>query len=219
MRDACEESLCEFRVYLNYPFDDDFGRYADAIHFGVVAAGLIPVCARDRSTSDRLRLGQIAYDLISCRYSAHELSRYRLNCLLELGMALNPALQGLDKHRCALFVATQHEYQEFVSNLAGLDPTCYHRNEIELMKGLYEWLRDGVGAALSRQATVETAQKYAEFKCRLLNVNGSGKSARPSHAERQELMFRLCEECKWWDWRRNRAFQDRFPSVPIAWKT
>jgi hypothetical protein len=44
------------QVFLNYPFDAEFESLAHVMHFAVVAAGLIPLCANDLSVPDRPRL-------------------------------------------------------------------------------------------------------------------------------------------------------------------
>jgi hypothetical protein len=36
-------SFAKYQVFLNYPFDEEFEPLANAIHFSVIAAGLIPV--------------------------------------------------------------------------------------------------------------------------------------------------------------------------------
>src|ERR1051325_9352266 len=145
-------TLGEHQVFLNYPFSDAFEPFANAMHFGIVAAGLIPVCARDLTSPDRPRLEILVKAITDCHYSIHDFSKLkgegdknlaRLNMTLEMGMALFHALQTQRTfHRCAFFVSTAHEYQVAASDLAGLDPLIYQDDEISLAAGVYEWLRD-----------------------------------------------------------------------------
>src|ERR1044071_5267760 len=90
-------SFEEGQVFLNYPFDEEFRMFAHAMHFAVVAAGLIPVCAYDLTTPDRPRLDILIDAITHSRYSIHDFSRLRgegeqnfarLNMPLEMGMAL-----------------------------------------------------------------------------------------------------------------------------------
>ena len=121
-----------FQVFLNYPFDEQFGTLADAMSFAVVAGGLLPVCAHDLTARDRPRLEMLIKAIQFCHYSVHDLSRpkgagphnfARMNMPIEMGMALFHALQTQRReHRCLFFVQTEHDYKSFASDLAGLDP-------------------------------------------------------------------------------------------------
>jgi len=62
----------DVQVFLNYPFDDEYEPLANAMHFAVVAAGFIPVCAKDLSAPDRPRLEMLVDSIIHCRYSLHD---------------------------------------------------------------------------------------------------------------------------------------------------
>src|SRR4051794_38601490 len=92
----------DYQVFLNYPFDQGFSSLESALHFPIIAAGLLPVCAKDLSAPDRPRLDMIVEAIVNCRYSIHEFSRTsgegpdnlgRMNMPLEMGMALFHALQ------------------------------------------------------------------------------------------------------------------------------
>jgi hypothetical protein len=139
---------------------------------------------------------------------------------IEMGMALFYALKSQrHEHRCAFFVPTLHDYQKFASDLAGLDPKCHNNDEAAIVVGVYEWLRGVVPSALlNSQPTVDIVARYSEFKQRLKKVSGSTKGGRPSHDERREVMYKFCEELKWWDWRATKAGREEFPEVPISWK-
>lgn len=214
------------QVFLNFPFDTEFEAMAHAMHFGVVAAGFIPVCARDLTAPDRPRLEVLVEAISSCQYSAHDFSRYtgegannyaRFNMPIEMGMALFYALRvQRAKHRCAFFVPTPHDYQAFASDLAGLDPKVYNGNEHLLAALVYEWLRDVGKPMVNEIPTVRVREKYGEFRQTLLKLQGSGSDGRPSHDEAQELMYQICSDCRWWVWRENPLGRIEFPLVPLA---
>jgi hypothetical protein len=63
------------QVVLNYPFDAGFRSLANAMHFAVVAGGLIPVCAKDLSIPDRPRLETLIEAITRGDDSAHDFSR------------------------------------------------------------------------------------------------------------------------------------------------
>jgi len=220
----------QFQVFLNYPFDSGFEGMSRAMHFGVIAAGLVPICAKDLSVPDRPRLEILTEALQHSQYSAHDLSRCRgegeenlarFNVPLEMGMALGQAFMNKKSgHRCAVFVPSPHLYKTFNSDLAGLDPICHHDDEHSLVAGIYEWLRNMVGSKLlNKQPTVSIVEKYSEFELKLAKLRGSEHDGRPSHDESQELMYRLCAEYGWWDWRAHRGGLEEFPVLDILFNS
>lgn len=219
------------QVFLNYPFDENFQSMADGLNFSVVAAGMIPVCARDLSVPDRPRLDMLIEAITHCQYSAHDFSRFtgegidnlaRMNMPLEMGFALCHAFTT-QRHecRCAFFVPTKHDYQAFASDLSGLDPLCHENNDELLVNQMYEWLRQVVDKAygfFNSKPTVEVLQKYKHFKKEVLKIKGSGDREAASHKERRELMYQICTKEKWWDWRDNKFGSSLFQEIPLAWK-
>jgi hypothetical protein len=143
-----------------------------------------------------------------------------MNMPIEMGMALYHALQNqLADHRCAFFVPTAHDYRTFASDLAGLDPRSHENRPEVLVAEMYDWLRSVVPHQLfNSQPTVEVVEKFAEFRGRLDRVHGSTDGRRPSHNETREVMYLVCSECGWWDWRETRLGREEFQSVPIAWR-
>jgi len=63
----------KYQVFLNHPFDEAFEPLAHAMHFAVVAAGLVPLCAIDTSLPDEPRLQKLVSMITSCRYSVHDI--------------------------------------------------------------------------------------------------------------------------------------------------
>jgi|ERR1041384_967537 hypothetical protein len=219
-----------YQVFLNYPFDQEFGQLEDAMQFPIVAANLLPVCAKDLTTPDHPRLDMLVDAISNCFYSLHELSRSkgegngnfaRMNMPIEAGMAMFHALHSQHRdHRCAFLVSTPHDYQKFASDFAGLDPKCHNNDEDHLVRLIYEWLRDVVPPTIfNLQPTQTIVEQYHTYKTRLATVNGGGLNGVPTHEERRELMCQVCEELDWWDWRLTKAGRLEFPSVPILSKT
>jgi hypothetical protein len=223
------KALSDFRVFLNYPFDEEFEPLAHAMHFAVVATGLIPTCARDVSAPDRLRLEMLVDIISNSRFSVHDFSRYRgegeknfarFNMPIEMGMSLYYAFSTYQReHRCAFFVDTPHDYQRFASDLAGLDPKHHDNKDLLMLTGIYEWLREVGEGDDNMIPTVEVQEQFRRFLKELERVNGSGENGRPTHNESQELMYKMCSECGWWHWRdRDNKFKSSFPVWPLSWK-
>jgi len=215
------------QVFLNYPFDEAAEHISSAMHFGVIAGGLLPVCASDLTVPDRPRLEMLIEVITSCRFSAHDFSRCqgegeqnlaRFNMPIEMGMALFHALQTQRRdHRCAFFVPSpNHAYQKFASDLAGLDPLRYE-DENTLLVCLYGWLLNLEAVVFPRPPT-RIVDLYREYKHGQDLLRGSGRDGSPSHHERQELMYQVCSKAGLWDWRENSAGRQAFPPVPLAWK-
>jgi hypothetical protein len=222
-------NLTQYRnaqVFLNYPFDDGFEGLSHAMHFAIVAAGLIPVCAKDLTSPDRPRLEMLVSAIENSQFSVHDFSRLtgegdqnfaRMNMPIEMGMALFHALRTQrNDHRCAFFVRDGHNYQLAASDLAGLDPISYEGDEVSLVSCVYDWLRDGIQNALTMAVpTAAVRERYEQFQVEMQQMEGSGRDGVLNHNEAQELMYRICTGCGWWDWRENRAGQLEFREVPL----
>jgi hypothetical protein len=223
------EAYRTFQVFLNHPYDEAFQSMAEAMSFAVIAGGMLPISALDLTAPDRPRIDVLVDAIQCCSYSAHDFSRAtdegpqnwaRMNMPIEMGMALFHALNTQRRdHRCLFFVATPHDYRAFASDLAGMDPRVHNNNSDRVLIDTYEWLRNVVSANLFNvQATVAVVEKFAEFKARCATIRGSAESGRASHDESRELMYQVCAECGWWDWRGNRMGKEEFPAVPLAYK-
>jgi hypothetical protein len=221
------DAYSRFQVFLNYPFDEEFRPLADAMAFAVVAGGLLPVCAHDLTAPDRPRLEMLVEAIRCCHYSAHDLSRSegeglrnlsRMNMPIEMGMALFHALQTQRReHRCLFFVPRAHDYTAFASDLAGLDPRVHNNSDTQLLTDMYDWLRNVVPAALfNARPAADVLDGFEAFKTRKGRIRGGGNGGEPSHAESREVMYQVCAEAGWWDWRSNRMGKDEFPEVPLA---
>ena len=219
------------QVFLNYPFDEGFQSLGDAMSFSVVAAGMIPVCAKDLSFPDRPRLLMLVEAIHYCQYSAHDFSRFtgegtrnlaRMNMPLEMGIAVGHALTTQrHENRCAFFVPTRHDYHAFASDLSGLDPLCHKNDDNSLAKQMYEWLRKVVDDAygfFNSIPTIHMIDKFNEFKMELPRIKGSADGGAPSHEERRELMYQLCGKAKWWNWREQKRGNLEFIEIPLARK-
>jgi hypothetical protein len=218
-----------YQVFLNYPFDRGYANIGDALNFAVVAAGLLPVCALDLTTPDRPRLEMLVDAISNCHYSVHDLSRAhgeedgnfaRMNMPIEMGLALYPALHSQrHDHRCAFFIETPNDYKKFASDLAGLDPQCHNGSDLTALTQMYEWLRGVVAPQIfNDQPAVVVLDRFAVYRDRIGRIQGSGVGGCASHAESREIMYCVCAEESWWDWRATKAGKAEFPPVPLSWK-
>lgn len=213
-----------YQVFLNYPFDDEAYETSISMHFAVVAAGLLPVCARD-FPSGRTRIQMLGDALANCQYSAHDFSRLRgegdqnlarFNMPLEMGMALYRSLQPHSaSHHCAFFVPSPFEYLAAISDLRGLDPLHY-QDPNELVTETYGWLTKIDRTVVNPRSIAEIQDIYYKFRERLDHVRGGRRDGRANHDESQELMYEVCTEAELWDWRKTKAGQAAFPPTPYT---
>ena len=217
------------QVFLNHPYDREYAPLGEAISFAVVAGGLLPVTARDLSAPDKPRLYALVEAIRACRYSVHDLSRCtgegpanfaRMNMPLEMGMGMYHALSTqLFEHRCSFLVATPYDHQRFASDLAGLDPLCHEGDAKQALAAVYDWLRGIVPPArFSAQSTAEVAERHERFLSQRAKLVGGGPNGDPTHEEIREVMYEVCGECGWWDWRNSRNGLAEFPRTPLSWQ-
>jgi hypothetical protein len=124
----------EKSVFINCPYDPEFEEMFLAIVFTVAAFGFIPRSARDSEGRADTRIDRITEALANSKYSIHDLSRFtgegtdniaRFNMPLELGIALALRYERRNDgpgRNWLVLVPGGHQYQRFVSDLAGFDP-------------------------------------------------------------------------------------------------
>jgi hypothetical protein len=212
------------QVFLNYPFDEAYAPLEEALHFAVVAANLIPVCAKDLTVPDKPRLKMIIDMVNNCHYSAHDLSRTkgkpRMNMPLEFGMALYPAITTQWEHRrCAFFVSNK-KWHKYISDLSGLDPFIHKENPSTVLCQMYGWLMDVVPKeqVKKRVPAQEVLEKFKVFKKKLRRLYGDGPNGKPSHAQAEEVIYQMCSQIGWWDFRKTRAGKQEFPEMPLKFR-
>jgi hypothetical protein len=145
---ASDPSLC---IFVNCPFDEDYRDALDAIVFTCVHAGFCPWIAQSTGTVADSRLERILEGLSSCRYSIHDLSRYRgegsenlsrFNMPLELGMAMG--LRGWSRaataHDWMVMGPVGHQFHQYVSDLSGHDPSVHDGSAAHVSTTVLSWL-------------------------------------------------------------------------------
>ncbi|CAN7633997.1 hypothetical protein [Mesorhizobium sp. LjRoot246] len=124
-------------VFINCPFDVAFAPSFHALVFGVLACGFRARCAREMDDGAETRIDKLYRIVEESRYGVHDLSRTeldpinnlpRFNMPLELGLFLGAKRYGDDeqkKKRCLILDVAQYRYQQFISDLAGMDITAH----------------------------------------------------------------------------------------------
>lgn len=124
-------------VFVNCPFDEGFRPMLDAIVFAVRFCGYTVRSALEAQDSGELRLTKITRLLAASRFSLHDISRVeldkssglpRFNMPIELGIALGMKHLGrpnVRDHRLLVLDTERYRYQQFASDLAGVDISAH----------------------------------------------------------------------------------------------
>ncbi len=141
----------QFSVFVNCPLDEAFRDSFDAIVLSCVHAGFFPWIASSTGSVARGRIERILEGIAWCRYSIHDLSRYRgegeqnlsrFNMPLELGIAMGMRGENPDAeaHEWMVMSPSGHIFRQYVSDLAGIDPLMHDGTPQEVCTAALAWL-------------------------------------------------------------------------------
>ena len=139
-------------VFINCPFDDAYAPLFQTLIFAIYACGFQPRSARESDDGAQMRLEKL-YDIIEeCRYGIHDLSRTaldaanglpRFNMPLELGIFLGCKRYGGEaqrEKRLMILDVEQYRYQQFISDLAGMDIHAHGGEPASALVETRDWL-------------------------------------------------------------------------------
>ena len=138
-------------VFINCPFDRNFEPILHAIVFTIACCGFMPRSAIESGAGAVPRMERIVRAIEGSRYSIHDFSRCRgegdanlarFNMPLELGIAMAQRFGRARRRRTHdwLLVPAGHDYQRFVSDLAGYDPVPYDGTAETAVPAVMAWL-------------------------------------------------------------------------------
>lgn len=142
-------------VFINCPFDDNYRPLFLATVFGIHALGFRARCALEVDDGGETRFGKIKNLIAECRFGVHDLSRLeldavnglpRFNMPFELGLFLGAKHFGDDgqrRKRALVLDVERYRYQQFISDLAGVDPKAHGGDPDQLLAALRLFLRTG----------------------------------------------------------------------------
>ncbi len=153
-------------VFINCPFDKKYANMFHACVFTVLDAGFIPRCSLEFNDAAESRLNGIISLIKSCRYGVHDLSRVepdptselpRFNMPFELGLFYGAKYfdsSNQERKQCIVLEAERYRYQQFISDIAGMDITPHENSPGKLIVVLRNWL-----STASRRTTIPHGQK------------------------------------------------------------
>lgn len=154
-------------IFINCPFDEAYKRLFEALLFAVYDCGFYVRCALETDAGE-LRFQTICQLIRECRYGIHDLSRTQLdpvndlprfNMPLELGLFLGAREFGPTRRprkACLVLDAERYRYQQFCSDLAGVDVHAHDNRPLTLVREVRDWLQAQVNQeAQAQQVTPE----------------------------------------------------------------
>lgn len=147
-------------VFINCPFDENYLPIFQAIVYTVYRCGFTPKCALEEDNGLQNRLEKIEKCIGDCRYGIHDLSRIelsannlpRFNMPFELGIFFGAKRFGdrEQKNKNALIFDTErYRYQQFISDLNGVDIKAHKNDPSIVIKSIRNWL-----VAASKRTTI-----------------------------------------------------------------
>ena len=159
-------------VFVNCPFDADYKQQFDALIFAIYDCGFYPRCALEVVDSGQIRFQKICQLILECPYGIHDLSRIeltpstqfpRLNMALELGLFLGVNLLSENKKACLVMDTEQYRYQQFCSDLSGVDISAHGGDILRLICVVRDWLRTYLEPSEGIAGGEYIFERYKEF--------------------------------------------------------
>lgn len=141
------------QVFINCPFDSQYQKLFEAIHFAVFDCGFRPRSAREADDGTEVRIEKILGIIENCKFGIHDLSRTqgeprgglpRFNMPLELGLFLGAKRYGdpTQRQKNGLILdRTRYRYRQFISDISGQDIHPHQGSPPKAIAAVRDWLR------------------------------------------------------------------------------
>ncbi len=164
-------------IFINCPFDEVYAPILRALVFTVYRCGFLPITALGEDNALDNRLQKIENCIEKCRYGIHDISRTelndnnlpRFNMPFELGIFFGAKRFGNknQKNKTALiFDVEKYRYQEFISDLNGVDIKEHNNDPEAAIRTIRNWL-----TVASRRKTIPShntiIKEYGSFSAKL----------------------------------------------------
>lgn len=140
------------RVFINCPFDEDYGDLLRAAAFAIAVCGYKPTCALDEDDAGRIRFDKLKALIGEADLAVHDLSRIelseetstpRFNMPFELGLYLGAKHFGGRRQRqkrCLVFGRSRRDWAPSISDLAGVDPSFHGGKTDAVIRAVRDFL-------------------------------------------------------------------------------
>lgn len=166
-------------VFINCPFDDGYKDILYAIIFTVYRCGFIPRSALEEDNAMENRLSKIEKIIRECKFGIHDISRIefnenglpRFNMPFELGMffGLKSPPKGSQKKIALVLEKQKYLYQQYISDISGIDTTAHNNDPLLVIKIVRDWLQ-----AASHRKNIDghliLTKEYKNFRKKILRL-------------------------------------------------
>ena len=160
-------------VFLNHPIDSQYQDLRNAIVFAVHDCGFRARSALEAIDAGENRLDKIFRIIGECAYGIHDISRTELNSSglprfnmpFELGIFLGCRRYGGRNHRtkaCLVLDRERYRYQQFLSDLAGVDIEPHEDDPLVAIGRVRDWLK-AASAGPSIDGAQAIRRRYERF--------------------------------------------------------
>ena len=174
-------------VFINCPFDTDYGALLEALIFAVYDCGFIARCSLETVDSGEVRINKIVKLIAKCKYGIHDISRTeldtrsklpRFNMPLELGLFLGACAFGNGKQKkkvCLVLDKSRYRFQKFCSDISGQDISAHKGRPAKAIILVRDWLRSHTKDKIPTGQLI--VRRYAQFRksmpemCRALKLD------------------------------------------------
>ncbi len=164
-------------VFINCPFDIDYALNLQAIIFTVYRCGFFPISALSEDNALDNRLSKIEKLVATSKYGIHDISRTELNSSgfprfnmpFELGIFFGAKRFGYKNQKsknALIFEKTKFTYQNYMSDLNGIDTKAHNNNTSIIIQSIRDWLKiSSKRSAIPGHVTI--IDNFENFQARL----------------------------------------------------
>ena len=164
----------EDSVFINCPFDTEYGALLDALVFAVHDCGFVARCTQEIRDTGQVRIAKIIEIIGQCKFGIHDILRTQLdpkfrlprfNMPLELGIFLGAKVYGNQRQKkkvCLVLDKERFRYQKFCSDIAGQDPSAHNNKPDAAITVVRDWLRTHTRFSIPSGSKI--VERYAQFR-------------------------------------------------------
>ena len=167
-------------VFINCPFDEEFKDMLYAIVFTVYRCGFKPRSALEEDNALNNRLAKIEKLIEESRFGIHDISRTetnnialpRFNMPFELGIFFGAKKFGDQEQKNKVALVLEREkylYQQYISDLNGIDTKAHGGNPEKAIKIVRDWLRVSSGDK-GIDGHIKIVKDYREFRQKMPGI-------------------------------------------------
>ena len=167
-------------IFINCPFDEEYKEMLYAIIFTIYSCGFIPRSALEEDNALNNRLFKIEIIIRECKFGIHDISRIetninglpRFNMPFELGLFFGAKIFGDSEHQKKVALVLEREkyaYQQYISDLSGIDTQAHNNNPQTVIKIVNDWLRTSSRRTLIKiDGYINIIAEYNKFRKKIL---------------------------------------------------